>query len=335
MATFQDCSVGYAAEGTYKTFVTPTRWVEFVDESLDWKKTVKQGQGLRVGSRVPRSGRRTVPYQDGDGNIEVELNAKGLGTLFQAAFGSGTSTLVSGSTFQQLFTLGDTPNSLTIQKGVPQVGGTVDAYSFLGCMVTDFEFNIKNADISTCKFNFDAGDITTAQAYTTPSYVAGGLYHFANATASLGGTLTVPSTTALASVAAPTTASIREMTLKVDHKLAQDRVNANATGRKSKPTVGLRAITGTVTYEYDQTTFTTAYLNDTDTPLYLNITTPNALSTGVETFQIACPAIRLEDQMPMANNGDLITVKSNFTVLDNLVAAQPIYGVLRTADATL
>jgi len=335
VATFQDCSVGYAVESTYKTFVTPTRWVEFVDESFDFKKGVKQGMGLRVGSRVPRSPRRTVPFADGGGDIQIELNAKGLVTFFQTAFGTGTSTLVSGTTFQQVFNLGDTPNSLTVQKGIPQVGGTVDAYTFLGCIVESFEFDFPNADIASVKATFDFGDVTTAQSYATPSYVAGGLYHWANTTISLGGTLTVPTSTAVGSVATPTAASVRSLTMKIDHKMAQNRINANATGRKSKPTVGLREITGTIEYEYDQSTFTTAYLADTDTPLFINITTPTALSTGTEQFQLIAPAIRLEDQVPMANKGDLITVKSNFTVLDNTVAAQPIYCVFRTSDTAL
>lgn len=335
MATFQDCSVGFTAESTYKTYIAPTKWVEFIDESFDFKKGVKQGEGLRVGGRVPRSGRRTVPYADGGGDLSVELNAKGLGVLYSSIFGTGTSTLVSGSTFQQLFTLGDAPQSLTVQKGVPQVGGTVDPYSFLGSMVQTSEFNFPNADIANVKATFDFGDVTTAQSYVAPTYTAGNLFHFAQATINLGGTLTVPTATVAASVSSPSAVSVRDVSIKIDHKLAQDRINANSTGRKSKPTVGLREITGSITYEYDQTTLTTAFLADTDMPLLISYVGTGALSVGFETFQIACPCIRLDDQVPMANKGDLITVKSNFTVLDNLVAAQPIYGVSRTADTTL
>jgi hypothetical protein len=58
VASTQDCSVGFVAETTYKTGVTVSRWVEYLDESLDWNKNIKQGKGLRVGSRVARSARR-------------------------------------------------------------------------------------------------------------------------------------------------------------------------------------------------------------------------------------------------------------------------------------
>src|SRR4051794_14356687 len=135
MASTQDCSVGIGVESTYKTGVTPTRWYEFVSETFDWRKSIKQGQGLRVGARVDRSGRRVVPTADGGGDLVLECASKGMGLLWQAALGTGASTLVSGSVQQQLFTLGDAPASLTIQKGLVEAGGTVDPYTFLGCMV--------------------------------------------------------------------------------------------------------------------------------------------------------------------------------------------------------
>jgi hypothetical protein len=47
------------------------------------------------------------------------------------------------------------------------------------------------------------------------------------------------------------------------------------------------------------------------------------------------PIVRLESAVPVANNGDLVTVEHSFTVLDGQVAAQPLYVVLRTADSTV
>jgi hypothetical protein len=199
MASTQDCSIGFAVESTYKTGVTPTRFLEYVDESLDWNKSIKQGKGLRVAGRVARSGRRVVTSAQGAGDISVEAISKGQGLLWQALLGAGTSTLVSGSTFQQLFTLADSPSSLTIQKGLPEVGGTVDAYTFLGCMFDSWEFDFANDDIPMIKGTINAGDLTTATGYAAPSYAATpNLFGFQNLTIA-GGTLTAPTATALAS----------------------------------------------------------------------------------------------------------------------------------------
>jgi hypothetical protein len=90
VASTQDCSVGVEQEATYKTGVTVTRWVEYVDEDLDWNKNPKVGKGLRVGGRVARSARRVVPTADGGGGVTYELTSKGLGKLSTPASARAT-----------------------------------------------------------------------------------------------------------------------------------------------------------------------------------------------------------------------------------------------------
>lgn len=43
MTTPQDCSVGLGVESVYGTAVARTRWFEFLDESFNYVKSVKQG----------------------------------------------------------------------------------------------------------------------------------------------------------------------------------------------------------------------------------------------------------------------------------------------------
>lgn len=333
MASPQDASIGLAVESTYKTGVTPTRFLEFTDESLNWNKNIKQGQGLRVGGRVARSARRVVPSADGSGDFTLECISKGMGLVWQACLGTGASTLVSGSTYQQVFTLGDTPSSLTVQKGLPEAGGTVDAYTFLGCMVSQWTLNFPNADIANLQVSLDAGDMTTATAYASPSYpTTPSLFHFANGTIS-SGTLTSPTTTALAS-GTTTVADVRGGSVSVNNNLAVDRLNFGGAGRKSKPTIGLREITGSLTVEYDTNTWRDAVLNETPMALILTFTGA-ALTTGVETLQVVIPEIKFDSPLSQANGTDLITTDLSFAGLDNLTAAQPIWVVTRTADTAL
>lgn len=327
-------SIGFGTESTFKTGVTPTRWLEFLgDESLDLKKTVKQGQGIRVGSRVARSGRRVVTSYDYGGDVTVEATSKGMGLWWQALLGSGASALVSGSTYQQLFTIGDTPSSLTIQKGVVEAGGTVDPQTFLGCMISGFEIAFPNDDIVTVKATVDAADMVTATAYTAPTYAASpNLFHFAGGSVSTG-TLTAPTSTALASAATPL-ANIRGGSVAVDHSLNGDRKNLGGAGKKSKQLHGLSAITGKLDIEYDSTTFRDALI--ADTPMSLVLTwTAGTLSTGNETLQVVLPEIKFDGELPKTNGTDLTVQGMTFTGLDNLTAAQPIWIVTRTADAAL
>lgn len=333
MTSFQDCSVGVAVESTYGTGVTVTRWLEFTEETLDYNKNVVQGEGLRVGSRVARSGRRVVTTSEAGGDITVECLSKGMGVFWQGVMGAGTSTLVSGATYQQNFTLSDSPPSLTIQKGLPRTDGTVDPYTYVGSQCDSFELSFGNAEIATLTSTWNSKDVVTGTAYAAPSYSTGAnLFHFANGSLSTG-TFTAPTTTALASAATPV-ANVRGGTLQVNHNPANDRYNFGGGGKKVKPAVGLREITGTLEVEYDSATFRDAVLADTAMSLVLTYT-GGALSTGTETLQLALPELKLDGKLPTSNAGELITVSLEFTVLDNLTAAQPIWVVARTSDAAL
>lgn len=337
MVSALDASIGIGTETTYKTGVTPARWYEYSDETVTWRKVIKQGVGLRVGSRVARSARRVVPTADGGGDVTLECVSKGMGLLLSYLMGTGTSTLVSGSTYQQVFTLADVLPSFTLQKGVPRMAAdatfTVDPYTFLGCTADSFELTFAGADILQLKATIDAADLTTATAYAAPSYAATpSIYHFAGA-GIYTGALTAPTASALAS--APTLiAEARSGSLKVDHKTKQDRYNFGSGGRKAKPPTGLREINGKLELEYASTTFRDAVLSDTPMALVVNYTGA-ALSTGLETFQLVLSEIKFDDDLPTTGGDGPAMQSLTYQVLDNLSAAQPMWLVLRTSDAAL
>jgi hypothetical protein len=266
MVSFQDAALIGKKETTYKTGVTGDRSFEFLDESLGWDKNVKQGMGLRVGSRVARSTRRVVPTAEGKGDWSLEAISKGMGYLWEWCLGSGVATLVSGSTWQQVFTLSDTPPSWTLQKQLPELGGTIDAYTYLGAMIDKWEFDCPNGGIATLKMSLDIGDLTTATGAFTNAYPTStaNLFHFANGSIS-NGTFTAPTTTALAS-GSTALASVRSFNVAVNNNLSDDRYNLGGAGRKDKPTPGLREISGSIVVEYTNTTFRDAVLNETAMP---------------------------------------------------------------------
>lgn len=337
MAATTDASVGSIPEVAYGTPLTPTRFYEFVDESFDYEKKVVQGQGIRVGSKVGRSGRRVITETSAKGDLTVELTSKGLGTLLQTCFGTGASTLVSGTTYQQMFTLGSTPAppSMTVQKGLVRADGTVDPYTYNGGVVDSFEIDCPNGDIAKLKAAFIFRDMLTATAYATPSYpTTPALFHFAQGSITVGGAVTAPTTTALAT-GGTAAANVRDFNIKIDNKLTADRFNYSGAGKMLSPTYGLRDIGGKMTVEYTDQTLVTAYMADTPLTLTLTFTTTETLSTGFSQMQIVLPEIKLNGEVPKANGTDLISLSVDFDVLDNLTATQPIWLVLRTADAAL
>lgn len=327
MTTPQDCSVGLGVESVYGTAVARTRWFEFLDESFNFVKNVKQGVGLRVGSRVARSGRRVVASAEGSGDLTIEAVTKGLGLLWQLGLGSGTSTLVSAGLYQQVFTLGDAMPSATIQKGIPRADGTVDAYTFTGCMVESLTIDCPNADNVKVKTSWNAKDMTTATAYTAPSYATGpSVFTFAHG-AVYSGALTAPTATALGSAATPV-ASIRSGSITIKHNLKTDRYNCGGGGRKEKPFAGVREISGSMVAEYADTAFRDAIVNDT------SMTLVKTFTSGADVLQIVIPDVRFDGDIVKAST-DLAMQDIKWTGLDGLTAAQPIWIVCRTADTAL
>lgn len=327
MTTPQDCSVGLGVESVYGTAVARTRWFEFLDESFNFVKNVKQGVGLRVGSRVARSGRRVVASAEGSGDLTIEAVTKGLGLLWQLGLGSGTSTLVSAGLYQQVFTLGDVMPSATIQKGIPRADGTVDAYTFTGCMVESLTIDCPNADNVKVKTSWNAKDMTTGTAYTAPSYATGpSVFTFAHG-AVYSGALTAPTATALGSAATPV-ASIRSGSITIKHNLKTDRYNCGGGGRKEKPLAGIREISGSLVAEYADAAFRDAIVNDT------SMTLVKTFTAGADVLQIVIPDVRFDGDIVKAST-DLAMQDIKWTGLDGLTAAQPIWIVCRTADTAL
>lgn len=327
MTTPQDCSVGLGIESVYGTAVARTRWFEFLDESFNYVKNVKQGVGLRVGSRVARSGSRVVASAEGSGDLTIEAVTKGLGLLWQLGLGSGTSTLVSAGRYQQVFTLGDAMPSATIQKGIPRADGTVDAYTFTGCMVESLTIDCPNADNVKVKTSWNAKDMTTGAAYTAPSYATGpSVFTFAHG-AVYSGALTAPTATALGSAATPV-ASIRSGSITIKHNLKTDRYNCGGGGRKEKPFAGIREISGSLVAEYADAAFRDAIVNDT------SMTLVKTFTAGLDVLQIVIPDVRFDGDIVKAST-DLAIQDIKWTGLDGLTAAQPIWIVCRTADTAL
>jgi hypothetical protein len=335
MPTPYDCSINVAKEVTYGTALAGTTAYEFNSEGFDYEPNRVQGMGLRVNGRVARSGRRVETTKQAVGSLEVDAQTKGMSRLLEAAVGSGTSTLVSGSTYQHNYVFADVPPSLCVQKSVPRADGTIDPYTYAGVMVNSWELNVANDDIAKFSFDFDVRSLDTARAFDALTYpTTPNLYHFGQAAITIGGAVTVPTTTALATGGTAAT-DVRDFTLSVNNNLKDDRFNFGASGLKAKPTVGLREVTGKFTAEYTATTYRAAFIADTDLAITVTLTSSEALSSGFATLQVVIPIARLESAIPVANSGDLVTVEHTFTVLDGQVAAQPLYLVLRTSDVAV
>lgn len=334
-----DCSIGFKKEPTFGTGVTVDRFLEFTSETFDRDATYYQGNGLRPGSRLARSGRRVLVKDGAKGDVELEVPSRGLGTFLELLFGTASSTLVSTGLYQQLFTLikSDYLPSATIQKGVPRLGAeTVDAYTIRGAVASSFELSV-SSDVLKLKSSWLGKEIDTSVAYATPSYPATQeLFSFVGASITVGGAVTVPTTTALAA-GGTSVADIRDFTIQVDNKLDSGGFNLGGQGKRTRrPAVGIAEVKGKVTAEYDATTFRDAVMSQTPLSIVATFQANTDITAGNKpTLQVVVPDIRLEGELPKSNGGDVITQSIDWTGFDGLAAAHALYVAVRTADTAL
>ena len=128
-----DSQIGYAAEGTLGTYQAPTRTIEHVKETLKYHKERIESAGIKAGRRFGsglwQAGREWV-----DGTITHELSAANIGLLLKHHFGAVATT--GSDPYEHEFTAGSGVEAgLTIQVGRPDLAGTVQPFSYLGCHI--------------------------------------------------------------------------------------------------------------------------------------------------------------------------------------------------------
>ena len=340
-----DVQLGIKKQTDFDTPATVDQFVEVLpDVAFNRSMTTLQSRALRAGSRVPRAARRLVGKDGGSANVPLEAPLKGLGVWLEAAFGEVTNTAVTGATgaFQQVHTpaTGDPIDVYTLQLGIPAIGAEAASPLTLNSgWCRSITFDAQAGEILKVTTEWGAKEIVTDTALATASYPASNdLFTYCHGAITLGGTLTAPTTTALASSTGTPAANVVDFNLKYDQGLSADD-DGMALGGACKvvrpPVLGESAITGTMTVEYSDNVLRDAYMNQTDLALVLDFEHTTTIGTGTPVpayLQIVVPVINLDGELPKPN-GTPIRMSMGFTGLDGLAAStKPIYVVYRTTD---
>ena len=139
-----------AEEVTYGTFVTPTRSLELVSESMKTSIERIESKGLRAGRRVVG---KWLPGKTASvGDIDLEVNGIGFGMLFKHCFGTDTITGPTDTVkYTHTMSPTDLPVGLSMQIGKPSIDGTVQPFSYAGCRVNTWEMGMKAGELLTLK----------------------------------------------------------------------------------------------------------------------------------------------------------------------------------------
>lgn len=321
--------IGFAAESVYGTYVAPTRFLEFNSEGLIFNRETIQSAGIRKGSTVQRTGRWAVNKKGGGGPVTFEMATKGFGLILKHAMGNVAIT-TPGTPAGALarihtHTLGDLDDlSLTIQKGLPDVEtGTVRAFSFLGCTVTEWTLSVDVDGLLMFNPTFDAQDMSTAQSLATASFATADKlfsYQQVAVTISAGGE-------------EPTAVSIN-----AGHGMNTARYFIRSNALKKRPVIAARrTLGGTMTFEFEDMVQVNRFLNAAPgAEVALEITaTGDEIDVGFPAnsnqVKVTVPAARFDGEVPVVGGPDILTVTAPFEILDN-GSAQPLTVIYQTSD---
>lgn len=342
MAGALDHQVMIGAESTYGTPVTPTRGYEW-DMSRSthhWDPNVVQGTGLQVGDGgFDRADRSVAVTGQGNGVIGLDYQTRGMGMLIDSSFGTGQSNLVSGTTYQEFITSALTGALLparTVEYGVVRAdtGGTVDAYRYAGVTFPKLTIACASGDICKVTSEWDARSQAGPGTVATASYPAGLTtpFHFGQAVITVGGTIVLPTATALATGGTPVT-NARNFTMVLDNQA--DTADWALGGVRNQPRVSKRVATLEIEARYDSAVYDGYLTAHTTVPVTITFTkTDEALSTGFAQLQLVFPACKLDDNDRPAPTQDTPVTPLSMRILKP-TTGNAMYIVHRTAATAL
>jgi len=318
--------LGIAAESTYGTFVAPSRFLEFTQESLQLKKTTAQSAGIAAGRLMALASRRVVTRREVSGSLSMEVTNKGMGLLLQSLMGTTVTPVQQATTaaYLQTHTLSSVAGkSLTVQKGVPLTSGTVIDKTFLGCKITSGEFSCGVGEMLTAQFEIDGKDVDEGQTLAAASYSAMTPYHF--------GQMAVKSGTYGAEAALD---GVRKMTCKVERPQDTERFYANRSALKSEPIENDQVkVTGSLETDYVATTLDDLHTSDGTTSLVWEFVGSLIAATYYETFRITLPAVKLDEGPPVVDGFGVVKPTFNYTGLFD--GTNPVKIEYISTDVTL
>ncbi|MBK7086917.1 MAG: hypothetical protein IPH53_20625 [Flavobacteriales bacterium] len=295
--------IGGKAEGTYGTPVTVDRFWEYESENIQTDVGVVEVAQLGAG-RFLRSDRRKTFIKGGGGPVNFVVLNKGFGLLLEHAIGQNTITGASADKTHTIIhdAAALQGKSLTIQKGVPDVGGTVRAFTYEGGKVKNWELKANLDEALKLMLDFDFQNVLTGTALAAASYSATTEpFIFSE------GALT------LNAVAQ----SVRNFSIRGDNALATDRRFIG--NSKAEPLAGgLSPITGQLDVEFEDLTRYAAWVAGTIlATLELEFTSATVIPTTATpySFKITIPKLAYTGGTPAVGGPDIVQNPTPFQAL--------------------
>lgn len=318
-----DAQVMVGEEPAWGTAVTPDRAYEFNDEGFKREPSWLEPTGLRAGQKYKRASRVIVSRESVSGDLTLEHATKGMGLLWKHALASSTTPtqLDASAAYEQIHTPGDFRGlGLTVQVGRPEPAtGTVRPFTYTGCKIGSWELNVSDNAIPTLKVTFDGRKEDTTAVLAAASYPAGShVFSFADASLTLGGTVTTASGKTTVTGATAIATVVTEVSVAGEAPMATERFGIGNAGLKSEQLENdTPTITGSLSAEFSKTELYDVYANNDTTALVLKLEGQEIATGHKETLEIILPAVKLKSAAPNVGGPDIVSMSTDFEGYDD------------------
>lgn len=303
--------LGVAEETTYGTLVVPSRFYEFVSESI----AVARGRIESAGLRNREFQSRFKPGAiSPEGSVSMELATKGFGLWFKHALGAVATSQPAVATdptvFDHLFTAGDlTAKSLSVQ-----VGRDVNPFTYTGCKVGNVEIGCQVEGLATVAVGLVARGEDLAAGLATATYPASDLVSFVEGVLTLGG-VEIP---------------VTQCTWTLENTLATDRWQLGSALRRNPERSGFRNLTGSFEADFDLALYN-RYVSGETAELKLKFA--GATITGTYKYETEVKAqVRFDGDTPTVGGPEEIRETVNFKGMPVTGDADALSIRYRTTD---
>jgi hypothetical protein len=303
--------LGLAESSTFGTYQTPTRFLEFNEESLEYQIERVESPGLRAGNRVLRTDRYAPGQKRVEGSLTLEPATKGFGLVLKHALGATSITTPSGATDARLHshTLGDIfGTSLTVQVGRPDVSGTVQPFTYLGCRVDTLSLTSSVDELLVAEVGLVGQDETRSQSLATATYPT---------TGSAAAYEQFYWTQGVISIAGSAVGVVTDFEIEINNNLKSDRYFLGGATMSEPILAGMTEITGTVTVEFLNLTAYERFVDNTQVALTAKWTAATAIESSTFPYiEVNIPKVRFDGPAnPQVGGPDVITHELPFKAL--------------------
>lgn len=339
-------SVGFKDETTFGTYVAPTKFIEFNDESLKFEQDFHESQGLKAGVVFPRISRAKAKRKMVSGDITFEAADRGLGLLFAQMFGHTPTPvqIATSGAYRSIFNYGDQKGkSLSIQVLRPRTDNVTPVpYSYTGCKVTGWEFSVSDNEAAMWKVSVD-GRTEAAQSATSPTYVANtGVFLHADSNQFqvnlAGGVPTLVSS--IVTLADPEAVApiVRSVSIKGGTGMATERFGLGNSGLKAEQ---LENALGEISIEMEMEHATSqtaaqwyaAFTAAVNASMSLRFQRADAGDGNPFEMMFNFPACRILDANPAVNGPDLVSQKVSMKAYDPEISGMTAMQFITVTDS--